>query len=189
MSEEGAHERDHVSGRTRGLVPRRVDPHGRSRAGHRYQLPGAGRRPQSGPRGDPSEGNGSACPSAHRRLLHRPPSPARHEGPRSYPARLCLRGGPGPSRGGWAHAPRDEGAPVTVPFDPTRRTIIVRAEITGPTGTGTVDLTLDTGSTDTFVDDARLAAVGYTPAHVTNQFQVVTGSGIVSVFEVPVMTI
>ncbi|HJZ94830.1 MAG TPA: retropepsin-like aspartic protease [Gemmataceae bacterium] len=78
---------------------------------------------------------------------------------------------------------------MTVPFDPTRRTIIVRAEITGPTGTGTVDLTLDTGSTDTFVDDARLAAVGYTPAHVTNQFQVVTGSGIVSVFEVPVMTI
>jgi predicted aspartyl protease len=51
-----------------------------------------------------------------------------------------------------------------------------------------VDLTLDTGASDTFIDDARLAAVGYTRAHATNQHQVVTGSGYVTVLEVPLQT-
>jgi hypothetical protein len=76
---------------------------------------------------------------------------------------------------------------VTVPFDTTRRTIIVRAEITGPTGLETVDLSLDTGATDTFIDEARLTAVGYTQTDATSQHQVVTGSGLITVLEVPLL--
>jgi predicted aspartyl protease len=78
---------------------------------------------------------------------------------------------------------------VTVPFDTTRRTIIVRAEITGPTGSETVDLSLDTGATDTFIDEARLAAVGYTQADATSQHGVVTGSGLITVLEVPLLAL
>jgi predicted aspartyl protease len=77
---------------------------------------------------------------------------------------------------------------VIVRFDTTRRTIIVRAEITGPSGTETVDLTLDTGATDTFIDEARLAAVGYTPADATSQHGVVTGSGVITVLEMPLQS-
>jgi hypothetical protein len=77
---------------------------------------------------------------------------------------------------------------VTVAFDPNRRTIIVRAEFAGPTGTRAVDLTLDTGATDTVIDEAHLTAVGYTPADATSQQQVLTGSGIITVVEIPVMT-
>lgn len=76
---------------------------------------------------------------------------------------------------------------MSVPFDTTRRTIIVRAEITGPAGSETIDLSLDTGPTDTFIDEARLVAVGYTRAHATSQHQVVTGSGIITVLEVPLL--
>ena len=76
---------------------------------------------------------------------------------------------------------------MTVPFDTARRTILVRAEITGPTGTETVDLTLDTGATDTFIDEARLAAAGYTPADATSQHGVLTGSGLITVLEFPLL--
>src|SRR5437763_1001821 len=51
----------------------------------------------------------------------------------------------------------------------------------------TVDLTLDTGATDTFIDDARLAAVGYTRADATSQHGVVTGSGLITVLEIPLL--
>lgn len=77
---------------------------------------------------------------------------------------------------------------MTVPFDTTRRTIIVRAEITGPTGTATIDLTLDTGATDTFIEEARLVAVGYTQADATYQHGVITGSGVITVLEVPLLS-
>jgi predicted aspartyl protease len=77
---------------------------------------------------------------------------------------------------------------VTVPFDTTQRTILVPAEITGPTGSETIDLTLDTGATDTFIDEARLVAVGYTKADATSQHGVVTGSGLITVLEVPLLS-
>jgi len=76
---------------------------------------------------------------------------------------------------------------LTIPFDTTRRTILVRAEITGPTGLEAVDLSLDTGATDTFIDDARLAAVGYTQADATSQHGVVTASGLITVLEMPLL--
>jgi predicted aspartyl protease len=77
---------------------------------------------------------------------------------------------------------------VTVPFDPTRNLVIIQGEVTGPAQTVKVDLLLDTGATDTFLDEAVLAFAGYRPSTATRQFQVLTGSGLVSVMEVPVIS-
>src|SRR5262245_22965593 len=84
------------------------------------------------------------------------------------------------------HSCRHEGASVRVPFDPTRRTILIDAELTGPKRTITLQLLLDTGASDTFVEEGYLVAAGYNLSGAANQFQVVTGSGIISVTEVVV---
>ena len=75
---------------------------------------------------------------------------------------------------------------MRIPFDPTRRTILVDAELTGPKRTITLKLLLDTGASDTFVEESYLVAAGYSLSGAVNQFQVVTGSGIISVTEVVV---
>lgn len=52
----------------------------------------------------------------------------------------------------------------------------------------TLDLALDTGATDTVIDEVWASLAGYTPAMATNQFQVITGSGVIPTFELPLIS-
>ena len=63
-------------------------------------------------------------------------------------------------------------------FDPQRGLIVVRAELWGPTGSGVLQLALDTGATSTLVNVGMLVAIGYDPALIAERVQVTTGSGI-----------
>ncbi len=63
-------------------------------------------------------------------------------------------------------------------FDPQHGLIVVRAELTGPSGSGILRLALDTGATTTLINVAMLVAIGYDPALTTNRVQVTTGSGV-----------
>jgi hypothetical protein len=78
---------------------------------------------------------------------------------------------------------------VTFSFDPTRRTIIVQVEIKGPARAWMVELALDTGASDTVIDETWIWAVGYTSADAINQHRVVTAGGVVTVLEVPVLSL
>ena len=78
---------------------------------------------------------------------------------------------------------------MTFPFDPTERLLIVQAKVAGPTNNMAVNLALDTGATNTFLDEGVLAFAGYTPAQATSQFQVLTASGTIQVLEVPVISL
>jgi len=63
-------------------------------------------------------------------------------------------------------------------FDPLRGLIVLRAEITGPSGSGVVQLALDTGATTTLINVALLVAIGYDPSLSTDRVQATTGSGV-----------
>jgi predicted aspartyl protease len=78
---------------------------------------------------------------------------------------------------------------VTVSFDPTQGLVIVEAKVAGPTNNVVVNLALDTGATNTFLDEAVVALAGYTPADATNQFDVLTASGMIRVLEVPMISL
>jgi len=67
---------------------------------------------------------------------------------------------------------------VNFAFDPERGLIVVRAELWGPTGSGVLQLALDTGATSTLVNVGMLVAIGYDPALIAERVQVTTGSGI-----------
>jgi predicted aspartyl protease len=67
---------------------------------------------------------------------------------------------------------------LTFSFDPQRGLIVVRAELTGPSGSGVLQLALDTGATTTLVNAAMLAAIGYDPALSADRVRVTTGSGV-----------
>ena len=67
---------------------------------------------------------------------------------------------------------------MSFPFDPQQRLIIVRAELWGPTGSGVLQLALDTGATSTVVNVGMLVTLGYDPALAPDRVQVTTGSGI-----------
>ena len=67
---------------------------------------------------------------------------------------------------------------MTFAFDPQCGLIIVRAELTGPRGSGILRLALDTGATTTLVNVAMLVAIGYDPALTADRVQVTTGSGV-----------
>ena len=74
---------------------------------------------------------------------------------------------------------------MTFAFDPIKGLILVEAEIAGPKTSVAVQLVLDTGATDSFLDESWLAIAGYTPADATNKFDVLTASGTITVLEVP----
>jgi hypothetical protein len=78
---------------------------------------------------------------------------------------------------------------VTFPFDPTKRWIVVGAQLSGPKATVNLNLQLDTGASDTVLHEDWLAVTGFTPADATGQFPLLTGSGIVSVLQVPVVSL
>jgi len=67
---------------------------------------------------------------------------------------------------------------VTVSFDPRGGLIVIPAELTGPSGSGILQLALDTGATSTLVNIAMRVAIGYDPALTTDRVQVTTGSGV-----------
>jgi predicted aspartyl protease len=67
---------------------------------------------------------------------------------------------------------------LTFAFNPQRGLIVVRAELTGPSGSGILQLALDTGATTTLVNVAMLVAIGYDPALMPDRVQVTTGSGV-----------
>jgi len=64
---------------------------------------------------------------------------------------------------------------LTFSFDPicTKPGLIVlRAELTGSTGSGVWQLALDTGATTTLINVAMLVAIGYDPALSADRVQV-----------------
>ena len=63
-------------------------------------------------------------------------------------------------------------------FDPRRGPSVVRAELWGPSGSGVLQLALDTGATSTLVNVGMLVAIGYDPAMTAERIQVTTGSGV-----------
>jgi len=67
---------------------------------------------------------------------------------------------------------------LTFSFDPRNGLIIVRAELTGPSGNAILQLALDTGATTSLINVAMLVAIGYDPALSTDRVQVTTGSGV-----------
>ncbi|HKB06619.1 MAG TPA: retropepsin-like aspartic protease [Gemmataceae bacterium] len=76
---------------------------------------------------------------------------------------------------------------MTTPFDPTRRTIVVPTQLAGPTRVVTVNLLLDTGASDTFIQEPKLLTAGYDPAAATGQYTVATPSGFIGVLEFRVL--
>ena len=67
---------------------------------------------------------------------------------------------------------------MTFHFDPDDGLVIVKAELTGPSGDAILRLALDTGATRTLVNAAMLTSVGYDPALSPDRFEITTGSGI-----------
>ena len=63
-------------------------------------------------------------------------------------------------------------------FDPHQGLIIVRAELSGPSGNAVLRLALDTGATDTLVNVGMLVSIGCDPALAPDRRQITTGSGI-----------
>jgi len=67
---------------------------------------------------------------------------------------------------------------VSFTFDPRWGLIVVRAELWGPSGSGVLQLAIDTGATSTLVNVGMLVAMGYDPALTAERVQVTTGSGV-----------
>jgi len=65
---------------------------------------------------------------------------------------------------------------MTFPFDPQQGLVVIRAELTGPSGSAVLQLALDTGATSTLVNAAPLTALGYDPALSPERVQITTGS-------------
>ena len=63
-------------------------------------------------------------------------------------------------------------------FDPYQGLVVVRAELTGPSGNAVLGFALDTGATITVVNAGLLVAIGYEPGLATGRVEVTTGSGI-----------
>ena len=66
-------------------------------------------------------------------------------------------------------------------FDPGHGPILVKAEVTGPDRSLTLQLILDTGATTSLLNDTALLTLGYDLASVTDRVQMTTGSLVTSV--------
>jgi|SRR6476646_3332815 predicted aspartyl protease len=78
---------------------------------------------------------------------------------------------------------------MTVPFNPARGLIRVRAEITGPAGNVFTVLALDTGASVTLISPVRLAQAGYDPSAVGVPVKTTTAGGVVQAFRLPVASL
>jgi len=67
---------------------------------------------------------------------------------------------------------------MTFSFDLQQGLVIVKAEISGPSGSVVLRMALDTGASNTLVNVGMLVAVGYDPALVPDRVQVTTGSSV-----------
>jgi len=67
---------------------------------------------------------------------------------------------------------------MSVSFDAQQGLVVVRAELTGPSGIAVVRLALDTGATRTLTNASLLVAIGYDPAATLERTEVTTGSGV-----------
>ena len=63
-------------------------------------------------------------------------------------------------------------------FDPRARLIFVRAFLYGPIGRVNLRLALDTGSTRTVIDPARLDSVGILPGKDSSKLKITTAGGV-----------
>jgi aspartyl protease family protein len=63
----------------------------------------------------------------------------------------------------------------TFTFSPATGPIRVRAEVTGPAGTGVLRLILDTGATKSLIDTSSLLSLGFDPSLSTLRATVLTG--------------
>lgn len=63
-------------------------------------------------------------------------------------------------------------------FNSQQGLIIVRAELSGPSGNAILRFALDTGATSTLVNVGMLVSIGYDPTLTPERIQVTTGSGI-----------
>ncbi len=67
---------------------------------------------------------------------------------------------------------------MSVSFDGQQGLVVVRVQITGPSGIAVLRLALDTGATRTLINVGLLVAVGYDPAASLERTEVTTGSGV-----------
>ena len=67
---------------------------------------------------------------------------------------------------------------MSVSFDGQQGLVVVRAQVTGPSGVAVVRLALDTGATRSLINASLLVAVGYDPARTLERIEVTTGSGV-----------
>lgn len=67
---------------------------------------------------------------------------------------------------------------MSISFDGQQGLIVVRAQVTGPSGIAILGLALDTGATRTTINSGLLVAVGYDPAASLERTEVTTGSGV-----------
>jgi predicted aspartyl protease len=67
---------------------------------------------------------------------------------------------------------------MSISFDGQQGLIVVRSQVTGPSGIALVRLALDTGATRTLINAGLLVAVGYDPAATLERTEVTTGSGV-----------
>ena len=67
---------------------------------------------------------------------------------------------------------------MSISFDGQQGLVVVRTQVTGPSGIALVRLALDTGATRTLINTGLLVAVGYDPAATLERIEVTTGSGV-----------
>lgn len=70
---------------------------------------------------------------------------------------------------------------MSVPFNPKHGPILIEAEVTGTARSLTLELILDTGATNSLLNEAVVQALGYDLSVVTTRVGMTTGSAIVSV--------
>ena len=67
---------------------------------------------------------------------------------------------------------------MSVSFDGQQGLVVVRTQVSGPSGIAVVGLALDTGATRTLVNVSLLVAIGYDPAATLERTEVTTCSGV-----------
>ena len=67
---------------------------------------------------------------------------------------------------------------MSASFDSQQGLVVVRAQVTGPSGIAVLRLALDTGATTTLISFGLLVALGYDPAAAPERTEVTTGSGV-----------
>lgn len=67
---------------------------------------------------------------------------------------------------------------MSFPFNAHQGPVIIRVEVTGPTGSVLLRLALDTGATTTLINAGPLVLLGYDPALAPTRMQITTGSGV-----------